>query len=1397
MNFINNNNINMNISGSFEKNLETENSKKKEKRKEAVNTLEFLNNIERNINREELKKEVYNINYNINNDSLGESFRKKVSSSAKKNKSIPIKQETKEEIDENGSSTDSESKKFNFYTIKNKRSKEEIKEYMRKQKLDKRIKREEEMKDSQAKKLNRYLVLTKLNEDINLNLNKNLTRIKNEKENKKEKKEIINEYYVGNQLPLKRKNSDISHTTESSQSTVLDQNNYYLDLIMSRNILINNNQPLINNNIINNDDNNIDNIENANENINENMDENNAITTTKDKDVQNTYDINTNNSNNKLSQEIMKKNIDIDDELYQKCKETMDRANKFFSEYNMKEIINDIKENEKDNLINQYELQENKENKEYNNKKNIDENKNNENILQITNDENKNNIINIEEDDDNNNIVVDKKEANIEAKKIGYINIDKNNDLSEKEEQIIEIKKEENENDEIKENEINNNIQNIEEINNKNEDIKEIIPQKKQYYFSKEELENYYKIFISLDDYLNSLIKKNALNDIIIYGDSRLSYNIGIMQFISIFKSYPFNLLRLIYQRQYYKDVVRQFFMPYIRRAFNVINSYAYVLTKFSEVNKAIEQIYRIIFIKRLNFYGESKKKLQEIIQKFLQILNIFFRKQYLKEFVTRINEKENNNKNDNDNKGDNKNDENDNKYDNENISNESSSRKYNTYLYESFSEKSSLTAYPNTEGSARLHKVYELIEMQRKPKIDENNLSEIVDDNSMRSIKSVEDNKSKKLINSKNEEDDLNIPYEELINNLNKEGIKSENEPKKSQTEKEKFENIELTKEEKNNKGCVKKIEITNNFKLPNNLKIESENKEINISTNNNTNTTNEINSKTNEIEQDKNDINEIKMIKEEDNQKKDEPLEINDKLEENIIKEDDIKLDSTENENQNIIIDANEKKSRNNDIKENKEENKFYKLEEENNNINNDIQININLSNSFKKPEKNPELNNRYPINNNSERNEIKVETNIIEPKKDKVLKDLSELTIKNITDDLSNNIISELLSEIKNEKKIIVKKKKDFNSSLNNSSASLLVSQNSMSIGSHSPGRNYPSKKNNPNINNINNNSESFKAMNNSQTESMLNNSIFMRTVDEIKKEKYLNLYNEKISKKLLENLEKNLEDNYENIIDELKNPLIIDEAKMINGLMLKDKSLSVSSKIKFSNENITKKKFIDEKIIKDFEKTNKEIREKDNLNIKDDLNDKYLNQCVYDTMNELIEKERKYGIIGAPLSWSIRTKDIDYKYRKNDKFSKSLFINKIMKEIRKIIDMRMGLIAENYEYLDMEQLNQDRDKKFMESIIQELKDNEPYYQIFETQETYVKLSLSRIILDQLLNEIVEILEHVHYSRKEPDKYQSKSIYACEDIPRLSFQPQTMENNYSGNFDGDPDIDEKINQ
>jgi len=475
--------------------------------------------------------------------------------------------------------------------------------------------------------------------------------------------------------------------------------------------------------------------------------------------------------------------------------------------------------------------------------------------------------------------------------------------------------------------------------------------------------------------------------------------------------------------------------------------------------------------------------------------------------------------------------------------------------------------------------------------------------------------------------------------------------------------------------------------------------------------------------------------------------------------------------------------------------------------------IPVNLTLSNSFKKNvnvNNNSTNDNTTTNNNNNNNNNLRYDENSssqkenvennkevkpVEKPKKKIFENLSTNDIEKLTNNITEEMVKNLLfSEIKDKKKVLFKKKKEINASLNNSSASLIVSQNSMSVGSHSPGRNYPANKNN----NLVNNNESYQtisSVNNSQSEAILNNSIFMRTIDEIKKEKTLNLYNDKIAPLLIQKIENSIDENYENIVNNLKIPLKIDEAKMINGLMLKDRSLSISSKIRFCNENITKVKFIDEKIINDFNKIDKIVRSKENDNY--NYYDKILNKCVYDTTNELIEKERKYGIIGEPLPWSIRTKDIDYKFKNYDKFSKTVFINKIIKEMQKIIDTKMGLIAENYEYLDMDQLNQDRDKKFMDSIMKELKDNEDYYQIFETQETYVKLSLSRIIMDQLLNEIVEILEHVQYSRKEPDKYQSKSIYACEDIPRLSFQPQTMENNYSGNLDGDGDGDESINQ
>ena len=1795
-----NENINMNLSGSLEKNNnnDTNNNNiiskynqyniirpnnyyyedrndqlyekfnnKKEKRKQNVNTFEYLENIMKEI-KEKKKDEYYDENV-ANNDSLGESFRKSIHSNKNddiKNNNRNAKKKSSNQKysinkkEENISEAEADSG-FNYDDKKNTRSKMEIQEYMEKQKKKNKFEEEKNLKNNQAKNLNKYLGLYKLQEGINLSVSKNRskiystgnTNIQNKKEvneNKNNNREKIpNEFYFGKQNILKRKNSDLSRSTESSQSTIIDQNNYYINLIESKNILSSNyfNQNLLNENLIQENNNNKDINNNNNINIVSTDNSNNIRNSTKDKDIQNTYNINTNTSNNKLSQEMNEKvnnnmkenknNNKINGDIFVKCKETLEKANQLFSKPNIEEYINNYRasyneknseqlnnniynnenmgeenneynednneDNEENNQIintqiNKSESKTNKsvnevneeiyQNKEENNKLNIQENifkkmndnnvNNNKNILNnnfnikgnmqqnqiidlnnninininknvnnnINNNINKNvnNNININNNEESNQIEV----LNQNNYNVNYNNIqqNQNKDLNNKNEDIIpnaqkekQDKRKEKENENKKENDVD--IRKKININDKsNKDIKDILEGKKGYFFSKEDLENYYKIFVSLDDYLNSLTKKNALNDIISYGDLKYTYKIGFEHIILLIKSYPFNLLRLIYQRQYYKDVLRQFFVPYLRRAFNNINIYIYNKQRFSEVNKVIEQIYRIVFIKRLNFYGQIKQ-LYKIENEFIQNETKEEKQQISsnKNIVINtdnINNNENNNK---DNKKENvikidnekmdllirileliykkivftklysycMNLESINKKNENDISDKSniSSQRYNTYIYESFSEKSSLTAYPNSEGSARLHKVCELLEMQRKPQLEEenNNLSELAND-SIPSIKSLDDDKYKKRnisidsnnklnknnnlidkkqeekklkenlikidenINKQNEiqkneekkiepknnindenninikeikeiveEDGLNIPYKEIINNLNKNKeklinnnvINNEKEEVSNIKNKEDnenidklFENKEIKEEKKeldnnnNNKGdiknddnkinndkiyenlprkieneqykkidiindntknnntnsnkytgCVKKIEISNNLKLNRNsqptLEDISASKESNLiewefnSTNNNKSSNRDKSPLVNDLL----------------NSKKDDLLnssEFNSNIKEGVIEENDInitneneKIDENvkNNENNNKdIVDLNEKKSRNNineikndikdmninlnnDIKEiniNNEKNekneinvkneKNEKNENNNNNIqinnpsdipkpleDNKYQINLNLNNSVKS-NNNPNLNketniNNIPNNNNLRYNEnteageantnkenlngknINI-LNVEDQKKNQVFSKLSEDNIQKLSNDLCEEIILNLLStEIKDKKKSLFKKKKEINASLNNSSASLIVSQNSLSIGSHSPGRNYPPNKN---MNLVNNNDsyQTISSVNNSQSEAILNNSIFMRTLDEIKKEKTLNLYNDKIAPLLVNKIEENIDKNYDNIINNLKIPLKIDEAKMINGLMLKDRSLSSSSKIRFCNENITKVKFVEEKILNDFDKIDKEIRSNDNI-INDNYYDKILNKCVYDTTNELIEKQRQYGIIGEPLFWSIRTKDIDYKYKNGDKYSKSIFINKIIKEMKKIIDTKMGLIAENYEYLDMDQLNQDRDKKFMESITNELKDNEDYYQIFETQETYVKLSLSRIIMDQLLNEIVEILEHVQYSRKEPDKYQSKSIYACEDIPRLSFQPQTMENNYSGNLEGDGEGDESINQ
>ena len=163
------------------------------------------------------------------------------------------------------------------------------------------------------------------------------------------------------------------------------------------------------------------------------------------------------------------------------------------------------------------------------------------------------------------------------------------------------------------------------------------------------------------------------------------------------------------------------------------------------------------------------------------------------------------------------------------------------------------------------------------------------------------------------------------------------------------------------------------------------------------------------------------------------------------------------------------------------------------------------------------------------------------------------------------------------------------------------------------------------------------------------------------------------------------------------------------------------------------------------------------------------DKCLNKCVYDTVNEIIGKKRMYDGLGKPLLWISRNRLIRYNFD-NTQYSKKIFIKEIMNELKEIINTKIGLIPENYDYMSLDHLISDREKKFIKNIYNDLLENEEKDNNIDLIFTSILMNISKLIMEQLLEEVIQILNLIEQSRKEPSKFESKSIYAydSEDIP-----------------------------
>ena len=494
---------------------------------------------------------------------------------------------------------------------------------------------------------------------------------------------------------------------------------------------------------------------------------------------------------------------------------------------------------------------------------------------------------------------------------------------------------------------------------------------------------------------------------------------------------------------------------------------------------------------------------------------------------------------------------------------------------------------------------------------------------------------------------------------------------------------------------------------------------------------------------------------------------------------KPNDIKQQSKENEN---------KKNNNDDKKENKKkENKInieddyggfedvsdVEKEEENiiSIIKNETKQNDksrnNLSNS---PQKNEEEEKEKSLSNNNNKNDEK-----------KINFNFENNEINNITEEIINKILN---SEIKSDKVKLIPKRKYKYDPFSNLQVNLSQS-GSLSNSKESPSKDI-SIKENPllNLSNLSLKDNSLQALNDSLMSSYSAYSIFNKTMKEQKKENSFKLYYNKIAPKLIILIRREIKEKYNEIYENISTPMKNYAKGLMTSLSLQDAEMLRDNYkrlyIKKEISNIINK----EKILKEFEPINIKIRHEDNIT-SDNFYDNMLNNCLIDTTIELINKERLYGESGNPLPWSSRTHEIIFKYDKND--PKKL-CDYITKNLLYLLHNRIGLISENYDFLSGEQLNVERERRFLKTIHNELDENEYQWKNLEMEETQLKVEVTEMIMDQLYNEIIEILEHIQYSRKKPDLYQNKSIYACEEIPKLSFQATTTENLESGDDEND---------
>ena len=1187
--------------------------------------------------------------------------------------------------------------------------------------------------------------------------------------NSSKKKKELNEYYIGTENSIR------------NNSTLVDQNEYFLHILESQQLLVNSKLKKIDN--ISDTE---SNAENEEETYLENNEINNEINNTKEQINKITDKSKTSKTPSSLSSNNGILNLTNFDNLKQKIDNTLKRVNQVFSKENWKKLKETSNTNSHNN------------NDEYETSNNLNSNSN----------------INSQSKSKSKEKDKEKNETATSKNKSGK----KNNTFQENNIKDLKVKTHELNIDTTN---VNNKITNS-EVNTKEKNFPSLShtystnsnPNKKV------EIEIEPRAVLNLVEILKFIIQRKVfvtLYESYINHSIFQQYNMAFSYFVAICKHYPYRKIEEYANYRTYNFAFRQLFRPFIRRALRYFMSNLYMKKKVEYLVLMLTKLFKFkvfekIYLCNPFFEDDNQRAFKIIIMKILSTLikphlkQVFVNFRNVAKKLEKIDKKKDNKDN-----SDKKPDINIKKiaqkkiekdfFDEQSYSLEEKSMnkradvsmKMNTFLYNSSSDESSLNIEPNSVDNDKLHKLRERLRnsygdpddflgfnydgmklhdnsLELETYLGINNrkirkLSQTNSDNNSSKKSKSNTNSNKKNFNKKNLIDEGNNTEDKPLEEENIEDKKDKAKAKKKEKEKEKKpSNFE---EKKRNI----KIDIEDSPVLKPEFKGKNSNSENDISADKDLNlfidweySISEENQKNKNKKKLKNDKDEINF---------DEKKELKDskKSDDEYGTFEDISLDE-EKENSNKVK-KDEKK-----IGEKKEE----KKEKENFLISNENKQ--DKSRNFKQDAK--IKNDSNDIKENIKSDKFSDQEKIIEEtdstKKIKKSKyNLNELikSIKDINifaDDLTNEIIKDILqNEIKSPKKKLLPSKKfkfdKFDKMNNTNRLSNSLTNSFGSIGQMRSSSNNLSKE-------FGLNQISFHEDLLSLNDSLMSNysalSVFNKTIKDKKKEHSLKLYLTKIAPKLIKIVYKEIINKYPLIYKNVSQPLKNISDKFMISLALKNREmLRDNFKCLVKEESI--ENIIDkEKILKQFSIINKQIRNTDNLT-SDDFYDNMLNDCIIDTAIELIYKERKYGTNGTPLKWSSRTYELSYKYDIN---APKKFANNICKQLVKILYNRIGLINDNYDYMSIEQINVEKERRLLKVIKKDLNDNEYQWNNLELEETQLKLEGTEAILDQLYNEVIEILEHIQYSRIRPELYQNKSIYACEEIPKLSFQQTTTE-------------------